>query len=60
MQTQKAIHDDDAITLGKRIMEMADRVMVADKFLPGAQAEWGFSADDVQFDVVVSVRRGAT
>ncbi|RUU12069.1 MAG: hypothetical protein EOQ98_19425 [Mesorhizobium sp.] len=48
---------DEAATIGFKIVEMADRVKVADKCLPGSQAKWCFEMSDVKYDVVVTVRR---
>jgi hypothetical protein len=38
-----------------KVAEMADRVKVGHKILPGTQAKWGFTMDDVRFEVVVTV-----
>lgn len=47
---------EEAAEIGFKIVEMADRVKVADKILPGTTAKWCFTMDDVKYDVVVTVR----
>ncbi len=49
------IDTDDAIELGLKVAEMAERVRKFDKIVPGAQAKWFFECDDIRFKVVVSV-----
>ena len=48
-----------AADIGFKIVEMADRVLVAHKVLAGSQAAWSFEMDDSRFDVVVTVASGA-
>lgn len=48
---------EDAAAIGFKVVEMADRVKVGDKCIPGARAKWGFEIDGVKFDVAVTVRR---
>jgi hypothetical protein len=56
-------HDDgllsfeDAYAIGAKVAEMADRVKMGHKVLPGAQAKWGFTMDGVRFEVVVTVAK---
>lgn len=45
----------DAVALGTKLAEMADRVKVMHAVIPGAQASWGFDVDDTHFKVVVTV-----
>ncbi|AIT81610.1 hypothetical protein [Novosphingobium pentaromativorans] len=49
---------DDACAIGMKVAEMADRVKVGHKVLPGTQAKWGFTMDGVRFEVVVTVANG--
>lgn len=49
---------DEAAAVGFKVVEMADRVKVADKVMPGSVARWSFEIDDVKFDVSVTVHRG--
>lgn len=49
------IDDDDAIAIGTKVAEMAERVRKFDQMIPGAQAKWFFEADDVRFKVTVTV-----
>ncbi|MFG1270803.1 hypothetical protein V5F40_22895 [Xanthobacter sp. DSM 14520] len=46
---------DDAMTIGIRVVEMADRVKAMHTMLPGAQASWAFEMDGTRFGVVVTV-----
>lgn len=46
---------DDAYAIGAKVAEMADRVKVGHKILPGTQAKWGFTMDGTRFEVVVTV-----
>ncbi|TPL49098.1 hypothetical protein FJ937_16565 [Mesorhizobium sp. B2-4-4] len=55
----EAVSYDEAASIGFKVIEMADRVKVADKVLPGATAKWCFAMDDVEYNVVVTVRHGA-
>lgn len=52
-----AVNHDEAAEIGFKIVEMADRVKVADKVLPGMAAKWNFMIDDVKYHVVVTVLR---
>lgn len=49
------IDTDDAIEIGLKVAEMAERVRKFDKIVPGAQAKWFFECDDVRFKVVITV-----
>ncbi len=53
------IDTDDAIAIGTKVAEMAERVRKFDQMIPGAQAKWFFEADDVRFRVLVSVDHSA-
>lgn len=44
-----------AFRLGEKIMEMADRVLVAHRCVPGTKAVWPFEMDDVRFEVTITV-----
>lgn len=48
---------DAALAVGRKVIEMAERVVPVDKAAPGAVAAWGFTLEDVTFDVTVKVRR---
>lgn len=52
---QPEIDYEDAAEIGFKVAEMADRVKVAHAVVPGSQALWHFTADDVRFQVVVTV-----
>lgn len=43
--------------VGKKVIEMADRVKVMHALVPGAVAKWGFEIDGTAFDVAVTVRQ---
>lgn len=47
--------NDDAAAIGFKVVEMADRVKVGQKFIPGAKAKWRFEMDGVNYDVTVSI-----
>jgi hypothetical protein len=47
-----------ASNIGFKIVEMADRVRVGDKVMPGARAVWGFTMDGVAYKVTVEVDQG--
>lgn len=49
------LHPDDAWEIASKIVEMAERVKVANKVVPGAQASWGVEIEGVVYRVVVSV-----
>jgi hypothetical protein len=53
-------HEDDidaAIRVGSKVIEAAERVLAADRIVPGAAAVWPFEMDDVRFEVTVKVAR---
>lgn len=41
-----------------KVVEMADRVRVADKVVPGAQAKWTFDMGGVTYRVTIEVEHG--
>lgn len=47
----------DASDIGRKIVEMADRVREIDPIVPGAAATWNFEIDDKKFHVAVTVAR---
>jgi hypothetical protein len=55
MDGDELLSFEDACAIGMKVAEMADRVKVGHKILPGTQAKWGFTMDDVRFEVVVTV-----
>jgi len=48
---------DDAINIGFKIVEMADRVRVGHKIMPGSLAKWQFTIDGVNYHVTVGVKQ---
>lgn len=45
--------------LGERLIEVADRLVTADKVVPGTMANYSFSVDGTEFEVSVRVKRPA-
>jgi len=45
-----------AIDVGEKVMEMADRLRLADRIVPGAHARWVFEMDDTRYEVTVRVQ----
>lgn len=45
----------EAEFLGEKVIEMAERVFVAHKIVPGSNARYVFDMDGVQYEVRVSV-----
>jgi len=48
---------NDAMSLGFKVAEMADRVKLMHSVVPKSKAEWRFVMDDIEFDVVVTVHQ---
>jgi hypothetical protein len=48
---------DAALALGRKVIEMTERVLPIDKTAPGVVAASGFELDGVAFDLTVKVRR---
>lgn len=46
---------DDLITLGQKVVEMAERVEKVDPAVPGARMTWVFEMEDTKFKVTVEV-----
>lgn len=46
---------DAAFRVGSKIMDAADRVAEMHKIVPGSQAVWHFTADDIRFKVTIVV-----
>lgn len=44
-----------AFRLGEKVMEMADRLLVAHRCAPGSQASWAFECDGVRFEITMKV-----
>lgn len=55
--TEEEFLDDfgAAFRLGDKVMEMAERVLLAHKCAPGAQAVWGFDLDGTHYSVTLKV-----
>ncbi|WP_066517687.1 hypothetical protein [Sphingobium cloacae] len=53
--TDRLVSQDDAVNIGMKIVEMADRLRDMNKVVTGAQARWGFDMDGVHYDVAVSL-----
>ena len=51
----EGVAEDDAVTIGYKIVEMAGRVKAMHGVLPGTQATWAFEIEDDRFSVVVTV-----
>lgn len=49
------VAEDDAVTIGYKIVGMAGRVKAMHSVIPGAQATWAFEMEDDRFSVVVTV-----
>lgn len=50
----------DTEELGERIIEMAERVVVAHKVVPGAEATCSFELNDQVFQVIVRVKSSSS
>ena len=48
---------DGAYELAERMLEAADRVLIAEKFLPGARARLTMEYEGVSFEVLMMVAR---
>lgn len=55
MDIEELIGPEDAMAIGYKVAEMAERLKVADKIVPGSQAAWAFEVDDLRFSVTVKV-----
>lgn len=49
---------DAEYIISSNIIDMADRVRVADKVVPGSQATWAFEMDGTTYRVIVQVDHG--
>lgn len=55
-EPEYSLEDNEAAyEIGGKVVEMADRVRVAHRVAPGAEAHWAFEMDDVRYDVRVTV-----
>ncbi len=57
MMDQAELDDEDAIEIGRKIVEAADRLKVMHAVAPGAVAKWAFEMDDVRYEVAISVAK---
>ena len=44
-----------AYRVGSKVIEAAERVAEMHKIVPGSRATWGFTIDDVRFEVTIKV-----
>jgi hypothetical protein len=51
-----AFDDEAAYMLGRKVLEMAERVRPVNKAAPGAQAVYGFNLDGVSYRLTLVVR----
>ena len=51
------VDDEDAIEIGMKLVEMADRCKTMHMAVPGSTAKWHFEMDDVRYVVAVSVAK---
>ena len=43
--------------VGRKVIEMADRLLTANKVVPGSVAQFGLTLDGTKFDVVLKVAK---
>lgn len=48
---------NDAMEIGFKVAEMADRLKDVDAAMPGAQAVFGFELDDVAYEITVKIKK---
>ena len=48
------VDPSDAMAIGYKVVEMAERLILMNKFRPGAKASWAFDMDGLRFDVAVT------
>jgi hypothetical protein len=46
---------EDAASVGFKIVEMADRLKVANACVPGARASWAMEVDDVRYAIEMRI-----
>lgn len=52
--TEEETSFEDAAAVGFKVIEIAEKVALGDKFAVGAQGVWHFSIDDRRFRVVIT------
>jgi len=52
---EEVFADDAAVRIGRKVIEMADRITDVARALPGAQATWHFDIDDRRYKVIVTL-----
>ena len=57
MTDRLELDDDDAIEIGSKIVEAADRLKGMNAVVPGAVAKWSFEMDGMRFDVAITVAK---
>lgn len=55
MVDRPELDDEDAIAIGLKIVEMADRLKPMHAVLPGTEATWAFQMDDQRFVVTMTM-----
>jgi len=58
MSEEGIVSLDDAINIGLKVVEMADRLRVADKAAPGCQAKLTLDMEDDRYELVMTFKRG--
>lgn len=46
---------DAALAVGRKVIEMADRLKTVEKCVPGARAAWAFEMDGQRYEVALTV-----
>lgn len=52
---ETSVSDADAIAVGRKVIEMAERLDVAHACAPGSVARWGFNVDDRRYELSMVV-----
>lgn len=47
----------DAYAVGEKVVEMCERVGNLHKIAPGVEAKWAIGVEDVEYEVIVRVKR---
>lgn len=55
MVDRPELDDEDAIVIGLKIVEMADRLKPMNAVIPGTEATWAFEMDDHRFVVSMTM-----
>ena len=57
MSETAQLDDDDAIEIGRKIVEAADRLKVMHAVMPGSVAKWAFEMDGQRFNVAITIAK---